>query len=67
MQHHSPLILASSDFYLQESKATLPKLTAANTPEEAREILAKLQTLQKKIAFEIREIDKVLNAEGFED
>ncbi len=63
MQYDTRLLLASSDFYLQESKLTLPKLAKADTPEEAREVLAKLQTLQKKIAFEIREIDKVLNTQ----
>lgn len=61
MQYDLRPLLESADFYLTESNATLPKLKTAVTPEEQRELRTKLEFLKKKIAFEIRQIDRFID------
>jgi hypothetical protein len=63
MDDHAETILKSSDFYIREAKRIQAKSLKAKTPEEKGKILVELQNLKKKIAFEIAEINKLLDSQ----
>jgi hypothetical protein len=63
MDDYAETILKSSDFYIREAKRIQAKLRKAKTVKEKSEILVELQNLKKKIAFEIAEINKLLDSQ----
>jgi hypothetical protein len=63
MENQVEMLLKTSDFYIRESQRVQAKLKKAKTEKEKIKILADLQSLQKKIAFEIAEINKLLDSQ----
>jgi len=63
MDDYAEIILKSSDFYILEAKRILAKLHKAKTAKQKGKILIELQNLKKKIAFEIAEINKILDSQ----
>ena len=64
MESQVEMLLRTSDFYIRESQRVQAKLKKAKTEKEKIKILADLQSLQKKIAFEISEINKILDGQN---
>lgn len=64
MENQVEMLLKTSDFYIRESQRVQAKLKKAKTEKEKIKILADLQSLQKKIAFEISEINKILDGQN---
>lgn len=64
MENQVEMLLKTSDFYIRESQRVQAKLKKAKTKKEKIKILADLQSLQKKIAFEISEISKILDGQN---
>ena len=64
MESQVEMLLRTSDFYIRESQRVQAKLKKAKTEKEKIKILADLQSLQKKIAFEISEISKILDGQN---
>lgn len=64
MENQVEMLLKTSDFYIRESQRVQAKLKKAKTEKEKIKILADLQSLQKKIAFEISEISKILDGQN---
>lgn len=63
MENQVEMLLKTSDFYICESQRIQAKLKKAKTKKEKIKILADLQNLEKKIAFEILEINKILDGQ----
>jgi hypothetical protein len=63
MENQVEMLLKTSDFYIRESQRVQAKLKKAKTKKEKIKILEDLQNLQKKIAFEIAEINKLLDSQ----
>jgi hypothetical protein len=63
MDDYAEIILKSSDFYIREAKRIQAKLDKAKTAKQKGKILIELQNLKKKIAFEIAEINKILDSQ----
>ena len=64
MENQVEMLLKTSDFYIRESQRVQANLKKAKTKKEKIKILADLQSLQKKIAFEISEINKILDGQN---
>lgn len=63
MENQVKMLLKTSDFYIRESQLIKAKLKKAKTKKEKIKILGDLQNLEKKIAFEISEINKILDGQ----
>lgn len=63
MENQVEMLLKTSDFYIRESKIIQDKIKKAKTKKEKIKILTDLQNLEKKIAFEILEINKILDGQ----
>jgi hypothetical protein len=63
MENQVEMLLKTSDFYIRESQRIQAKLKKAKTKKEKIKILSDLQNLEKKIAFEISEINKILDGQ----
>ena len=63
MENQVEMLLKTSNFYIRESQLAQAKLKKAKTKKEKIKILGDLQNLQKKIAFEIAEINKLLDSQ----